>query len=470
VTNKLFKRTALLVALMMLGLVLAACGDNTATTAPAATTAAATTAAATTAAATTAAATTAAATTAAATTAAATTAAATTAAATTAAATTAAATTAAATTAASGGTLPKITGNLTIWHAYGSGGTGEPKALADALKLFQTDNPDAKLTVLDVPFDQIFNKLKTEAATGGGPDLFIVPNDSLGDLARANLLLPLDDKLKGKLENDSQLAIDGSKVDGKLYQVPESLKAVAMYYNKDKVKTVPKTTDEMMAAQKAGTKFGFNNNAYHSFGFTGGFGGKLLDASGKAVADTTGFIDAYQFFKDMKAAGAQFFSDGDKFDQAFQSGQLDAIVEGPWKLTDFQKALGDKLGVAAIPAGPKGPANPLTGVDGWNINVNTKNADNAVNFALYMTSPKIEQLFVDQAGHIPADKTIKLSDPYIQAFATAVATGYPRPQVAELSAYWDNFGNALSKIIDANGDPKTEVTNATAAMNKANKK
>jgi phosphonate transport system substrate-binding protein len=67
--------------------ILAACGDNTATPVPAATTAAATTAAATTAAATTAAATTAAATTAAATTAAATTAAATTAAATTAAAT-----------------------------------------------------------------------------------------------------------------------------------------------------------------------------------------------------------------------------------------------------------------------------------------------------------------------------------------------------------------------------------------------
>lgn len=84
------KRLAVLTVLSLMLALLAACGDNTATTAPAATTAAATTAAsATTAAATTAAATTAAATTAAATTAAATTAAATTAAATTAAATTA---------------------------------------------------------------------------------------------------------------------------------------------------------------------------------------------------------------------------------------------------------------------------------------------------------------------------------------------------------------------------------------------
>jgi D-xylose transport system substrate-binding protein len=99
-------KRVLAVSMLVVSILLAACGDNTATTAPVATTAAATTAAAP--AATTAAATTAAATTAAATTAAATTAAATTAAATTAAATTAAATTAAATTAAAGTTAAAV--------------------------------------------------------------------------------------------------------------------------------------------------------------------------------------------------------------------------------------------------------------------------------------------------------------------------------------------------------------------------
>lgn len=84
--RKTSRSTLMIVTLTIVTLLLSACGDPTATPAPAATTAAATTAAATTAAATTAAATTAAATTAAATTAAATTAAATTAAATTAAA------------------------------------------------------------------------------------------------------------------------------------------------------------------------------------------------------------------------------------------------------------------------------------------------------------------------------------------------------------------------------------------------
>ena len=447
-TNKLYQRLAALVVLMLFTVSLAACGDATATPTSSGTSTTAASGTATTAAAT--------------------------AAATTAVTTTAAMTTAATTTtAASGstGTTAKVMGKLTVWHSYSSGGAGEVDAFNQGLKLFQADNPDAQVEVLDIPFDQLFNKFKTESATGGGPDLFIGPNDSLGDLARAGLLMNLDGKVPG-LDNDTQVSVDGSKVDGKLYQVPESLKALAMYYNKDKVKTVPQTTADMLTAQKAGTKFGFNTaaGAYYMFGFFGAYGGQLFDSTGKCIADQGGYADAFQFLKDMKTAGAQYYSDGDKFDQTFQSGNLDAVVEGPWKLADFKKSLGDKLGVAPIPAGPKGPASPMTGVDGWNINVNTKNLDGAIGFATYMTSPKVEQIFVDSAGHIPANKNVQVNDAFSKQFAQAVATGYPRPQNPELSAYWDNMNNAVNKLVDAGGDPKSLVADFAKAVNTANKK
>lgn len=126
--SKGHKLSMAVLGLMMTAMVLAACGDNTNTPAPAATTAAATTAA------TTAAATTAAATTAAATSAATTTAAATTAAATSAAATTAAAATTSAT-AGGSDTLPTgLTANSLSANLNGSGST----LVNPALKVWQT--------------------------------------------------------------------------------------------------------------------------------------------------------------------------------------------------------------------------------------------------------------------------------------------------------------------------------------------
>ena len=446
--TKLFKRVCLFMAAAMIAMALAACGD-TATSVPVATTApaAATTAPA---AATTA----------------------------PAAATTApamAATTAPAATSGSsaGGAMTAPTGlkgKITVWEAYGSGGSAEGDAFQKALAQLKKDSPDLQVTDLDVPFDQLFTKFETEAAAGGGPDLFIAPNDSLGKEARAGLLMDLTDKLNGKLGDDVQVAVDGAKVAGKMYAVPESLKAVAMFYNKDKVKTPPATTDALMTAVKGGTKFGFGEDPYHNFGLSGAFGGQLFDATGKCIADQGGFSDLVKYLQDLKTAGAQAFSDGGKLDDAFQTGALDATIEGPWKTGDFKKAMGDKLGVAPIPAGPKGAANPLTGVDGYYINAASKNSDLAVQFALYMTSPTIEQIFVDQAGHIPANKTVKVTDPITQGFAQAVASGLPRPQNAELDNFWGNFGDAYTKAFESNGDAKQIITDATAATNKANKK
>jgi arabinogalactan oligomer/maltooligosaccharide transport system substrate-binding protein len=370
---------------------------------------------------------------------------------------------------AGGAAGPKVTGEVTLWHAYGAG-SAEEKAINQIIEKAKADNPDAKITVLEVPFDQLFNKYETEAASGGGPDMFIAPNDSLGKEVRADLLLALDDKLKGHLDNDLPVAVQGCTVDGKLYCVPESLKAVALFYNKSKVQNPPKTTDEMLAAAKGGAKIGLYQNAYHNFGFFVGFGGKLLDDSGKCVADQGGFADALKYLQDLKTAGAQFYTDGGKANNAFQTGKVDMLINGPWATGDFQKSLGDNLAVAPMSAGPKGPAGPLTGTDGFYINVNSKNPDGAIALANYLVSPPSEQIYVDMAGHIPADKTIQIKDTVTKGFADAAATGFPRPQVKELDNFWGPFGDMVNNVVEKGNDPAKEVATACAAMNKANGK
>jgi len=363
-----------------------------------------------------------------------------------------------------------LKGELTVWHSYGSGAGTEAQALKEVTDKIKAANPDLTLTIQDIKFDDLFKKFELEAASGGGPDLFIAPNDSLGKEARASLFLDVTSMLEGKLTNDSQVSVDGSKVDGKLYMVPESLKAVAMYYNKSKIATAPATTDELLAGVKNGTiKAGFDaHSSYHSFGWWAAFGGQLMDDSSKCVADTTGVADAYNYFQELQQAGAKWYDKYDDLASDFKSGKIDLIVDGPWASGGYKDALKDDLAVAPMPAGPKGPSKPLTGVDGWYINTNAKDPNLAVAFALEMVKTDNEQIFVDKAGHIPADTTITISDPITQKFAEAVKTGFPRPQVPQLDNFWANFDNALKEVIQKGTDPQVAATTACAAMNKAN--
>jgi arabinogalactan oligomer / maltooligosaccharide transport system substrate-binding protein len=378
--------------------------------------------------------------------------------------------------ATSGAPAAALKGSLTVWHSYGSGAGTEATALKTVTDKIQAANPELKLTIQDVKFDDLFKKFELEAASGGGPDLFIAPNDSLGKEARAGLFLDVTSMLEGKLGNASEVSVNGSKVDTgqgpKLYMVPESLKAVAMYYDKSKIATPPATTDELLNGVKGGTiKAGFDaHSSYHSFGWWAAFGGKLMDDTGKCVADTTGVADAYKYFQDLQAAGAKWYDKYDDLASDFKAGKIDLIVDGPWASGGYKEALKDNLAVAPMPAGPKGASAPLTGVDGWYINTNAKDPQLAVNFALEMVKPENEQVFVDTAGHIPADKTITISDPITQKFAEAVATGFPRPQVPELDNFWGNFDNALNLVIQKGEDPVKAATGACVAMNTANKK
>jgi arabinogalactan oligomer/maltooligosaccharide transport system substrate-binding protein len=243
-----------------------------------------------------------------------------------------------------------------------------------------------------------------------------------------------------------------------------------MWYDKTALANPPKTSDELLAGVKDGSiKIGINQGVYHQFGWSGAFGGKLMDDAGKCTADTTGFGDAFAYLKSLKDAGATFNTDGNALKTDFQTGKLNAIIDGPWQTADFRTALGDKLAVTTIPAGPSGAANPFTGTDGWYINPNldADQAQLAVNVALALTAPASEQIFVDEAGHVPANPAVTITDPITQGFADAAAAGLPRPQNAQFNNWWGPFGDALNKVIDTGADPAAAVTDACKLMNEA---
>lgn len=367
-----------------------------------------------------------------------------------------------------------MSGELTLWHSYGSGG-GETGALDQVLAAVRAQNPDLTITVVEQPFSDIFTKWQTDVLAGEKtPDLYIAPNDNLYSQSDAGALADITSQLTGKLDGFSETAVAGSQVGGKFYMVPESLKAVALWYDGTDIATAPATTDALLAGVKdKSIKLGLHQDPYFQFGWSGSFGGKLMDDTGKCIADQGGWADAYKYAADLKAAGAKFYTDGNAMKTDFQTGKINAIVDGPWLTADLTTAfgtLGHTLSVAPIPGGAAGKASPMTGTDGWYINPNSPNVDLAVQFALNMVSTHWEQVFVDFAGHIPAAPGVTIKDPVVQGFADAAATGFARPQNKELNNYWGNFGDALNAVLDKGTDPVAAIATACSTMNSANGK
>ena len=78
-----------------------------------------------------------------------------------------------------------LTGSLTVWEAYGASGNAERDAFCTMVANVKAANPGLTVSVLDYPFGALFSTFELQAASGGGPDLYIAPNDSLPTEARA---------------------------------------------------------------------------------------------------------------------------------------------------------------------------------------------------------------------------------------------------------------------------------------------
>jgi arabinogalactan oligomer/maltooligosaccharide transport system substrate-binding protein len=286
---------------------------------------------------------------------------------------------------------------------------------------------------------------------------------------RAGLVADITDLVKGKLTGVNQLAIDGMTVSGKVYGVPETLKALAFWYNTDMLKTPPATTDDLLKLMQDGTPISISYGCYHHYGFFGAFGGTIFDANWKVVADSnSGAADAMTYLNKLyqisKAKGWPK-TDADGL-APFTEKKMAAITNGNWAMGDYKKALGEKLAVAPLPAGPKGPATPFLGVDGFYFNPNIKNKDAGLQLALYLTNAASQGVMMTEAGHVPVRTDVTVTDPLIKGLVDAFNKGSTiRPQVTQLGLYWSNFCGT-DQVFEKGVAAADWIKTATAASNK----
>ncbi len=319
------------------------------------------------------------------------------------------------------------------------------------------------------------------AGDSSGPTLVYGPNDNVGIFYTSQVIQPITNVLSADfLATIDQVSLDGTKVDGDYWMVPDiNGNQIAMVYNKALVKEAPKTWDEFLAiatanTDVAGEKYGllFNEKEPYWFvGFFNGYGGSVMDADNNPTLNNDAMVKALQFAKDVRGKynlGMEGM-DYDISDSMFKSGQAAIIFNGAWSWSSYTDA-GIDLGVAKAPTLPGSDSTAIfyNATKGYLVPEYVTDADTIAalqkffDFFFSAENNAKAALANSQAPTVLAARELDVikNDPLQQVAIETIGATTGMPIVAEMRGIWDAMRPELEAVLYADKDP----AEAAAAM------
>jgi multiple sugar transport system substrate-binding protein len=319
-----------------------------------------------------------------------------------------------------------------------------------------------KIQHQQVPRTQFMPKLLQQASSKALPDLALVDNPDLPQLAATGGLVPLTDL---STEGLYPSIVAAGRYQGQTYGIAPGVNGLALYYNQalftEAGLAPPKTWDELTAAAKAltkGTRYGIAFSAvgteegsfqFEPFFWTAGASLKKLD-SPEAIQALT----LWKNLVDAKAASKSVvtWTQADVNDQ-FMAGNAAMMVNGPWQLPTLNAKKDLKFGIVPIPI-PSPTAKPVTPLGGemWTVGHSNPEREKKAVVVLKCLLGKDKSLeWSNAAGYIPSNQAaaqqLAASTPQLAAFVEEVATAQAR--AAELGTGYPKVSEALFNAVQA---------------------
>ncbi len=364
------------------------------------------------------------------------------------------------------------TTKIVIWHRW----EGEYyKAIKQIFADYATKN-NIQIELLLV--QNVADKAQLAIPSGQGPDIIAWVNDRVGDSALSGIIQPLtqygvDEKYLRS--NFTDVASDAVIYNKEAYGIPESMEAMTFIYNKALIKEadLPKTTDDLlkMAAtyNKAPDKYLFVYNAkgdfYSASAWFQAYGVQPVKPDGTTDMGNPASVKAAQLVKDFSTI-MPAESDYGTADALFKDGKAAIIFNGPWSIADYQ-AKGLDIGLTTIPAvGDSGnPGTPFVGVKLLMLAANSKNPQAAVDLMKYYGSTDVQAQLAKINKQVPANTVAQSrvkDDPIIAGFIAQAANGRPMPNTEFISAMWDPFNKMIEAIWTGAATPDQAVKDGAA--------
>jgi raffinose/stachyose/melibiose transport system substrate-binding protein len=322
---------------------------------------------------------------------------------------------------------------LTVWDQEVRG--GQKKQIEALNASFEEQYPNVTIKRVAKSFEDLNKTLKLAVTSNKAPDV-VQANQGrpiMGTLVKGGLLKPLDPYIEAfEWESRySELLLDLNRFsadaktfgDGNLYGLSQMGEIVGVFYNKDKVKTPPKTMAEfeqsLADAKKAGeVPIQFGNldkwpgiHEYETV-YAGSGGDKQAirdftfgnpDASfdqpdfQNAAKTIQGWADKGYFTPDFNGTGY------DPAWQRFAKGQGHYLIAGTWLVADLADQMGDKVGFMTIPGQSEGDEPVALGGESlpFAITQKSENADVAAAYIDHITNAEASRVMAE-TGNLPA--------------------------------------------------------------------
>lgn len=368
----------------------------------------------------------------------------------------------------------KWSGTITVWSPQEDQDTGW---LSKECEAFNEAHPEWDITFKYGVCAEGDVKTTVTQDVKKAADVYMLANDNIPDLVAANALAELGGSyLEDVQANNSESIASSVTYNDQLVAFPFSSNTWFMYYDKSVYSEDDiKSFDTML--EKGKVSFPLSNSWYIQAFYVGNgctlFGDgteadKGVDFGGdKAAAVTNYLVDL--------AANPNFINDADGAGLAgLRDGSVNAVFSGTWDAEAVKEALGDNMGVAALPTftldGKECQMKSFMGSKAIGVNPNAENMQASMALAAYLASEDAQKDHYDMRNILPSNTNIDVSSDQIAAAVsdTMKNTSIVQPLLAEMSNYWspaENMGKNIiaGEITHDNAAEKTEDMNT--AMN-----
>lgn len=324
-------------------------------------------------------------------------------------------------------------------------------------------------------------KFQAAAEEGKGPDIWIWAHDRVGEWADSGVINAVTPgkKIKDQIEEKAWQAFT---IKGKIWAYPVAIEAVSLIYNKNLIKTPPKTFEEVFALDKKFAAQGKKailwdyTNTYFTMPMLAANGGYAFKMSADGTYDqkdtgvnNAGAVKGAELLTRMVKEGVMpkgaTYAD---MEAQMAQGKLAMMISGPWAWDNLKKAK-INFGVAKLPSVAGKPAKPFVGYMGAMI---TKAASSAGNVDIarefiennMLTLRGLETINADVAIGAPANKAAYAkmkNDPFIQVSMASATDGVVMPNNPRMGRFWAAMVSALNNMTEGRQTPK-EALDAAA--------